>query len=195
MRRISGHSLIFIQMKSDKRKLTRGRQGRRHNGSLLCVCVCVMDICTPCWTSLCMTVLSLAYSHRRRQNLLVCKQHSVNMAVVKTPLNLKCFERKWRQSELIYDSCDLKKRTYKEEISWAGGGPGHYFSYAKGYWWCKWCLDQSLWRGGGDMIAAIDVILQWGSLNVISIQLYLSTPVDIMVKTEFYPLSFMAVSL
>lgn len=43
MRRISGHSLIFIPMKSDKRKLTRGRQGRRHvvPCQMLCVCVCL----------------------------------------------------------------------------------------------------------------------------------------------------------
>lgn len=52
-----------------------------------------------------------------------------------TPLNLECLERKWKQSELIYDSCDKK-----EDDSLAGAGLGRRFSYAKdtdgisGFW-------------------------------------------------------------
>lgn len=80
MRGISGHCLIFIQIKADKRKLTRGI---RH--------ACVRGMCTLTHT-LCNAVYYCNHEdsrHNHEKTPCVCKQHS-------TAWNLEPLQRKWK---------------------------------------------------------------------------------------------------
>ena len=118
-------SQSFIQMKSDKRKLTRGRWGRRHSGSLLrvCVCVCVWVWLISAHHVECHDAWPCYHWQKATatKNLLVCKQHSASMAAgCKKETLLKCLEGKWKQSVLIYDSCDKKGQRRRRFMSWWG---------------------------------------------------------------------------